>query len=270
MAQQPEAHPTHTQNEYIVAAVTGAGLFLGIAVGIFDAFGTQEDFLGLALTRYLYIGIGLVVIGAALWLALLRPWESFDDLQTPFYTGHDDHHADAAAVHADDLAIIEGLGPKAKDALVAAGMTTFAQIADSSVDDLKAALKAAKLNLGLMKPDTWRRQARYVVDGDVEAFEAYKVELRGGVDVTPDDLTVIEGVGPKAQEALAAAGFATYQAVAAAAVDDLKAALDAAGSRMRILKPDTWPRQAQYIVDGDAAGLEAYQSKLRGGVDPDA
>jgi hypothetical protein len=53
-------------------------------------------------------------------------------------------------------------------------------------------------------------------------------------------------------------------------VDSLQAALDVAGSRMRILKPDTWPKQAKFVVDGDAAGLEAYKDKLRGGIDPEA
>jgi predicted flap endonuclease-1-like 5' DNA nuclease len=137
------------------------------------------------------------------------------------------------------------------------------------VDGLKSALEAAGLNLSLFAPETWPRQAKYVLDGEVESFEAYKAELRGGVDVA-DDLTVIEGIGPKAREALAAAGIATFAGLAGASVDDLRAALDAGGSRMRILKPDTWPRQAQYVVDGDAEGFEAYKAKLVGGVDPDA
>jgi predicted flap endonuclease-1-like 5' DNA nuclease len=264
MVQPQEAHPTHNQNEYIVAAVAGTGLFLGIAVAILDAFGTREDILGLGLTSVLYIAIGLVVIGAALWLALLRPWEKFDDLQTPFYTGHD-HHTEG-----DELHIIEGIGPKAQEALHSAGITTFAQLAGSSVDSLKAALEKAGLNLRLMKPDTWPKQARLVADGDTEGFEALKHELRAGVDVIPDDLTIIEGIGPKAQEALNAAGISSYAQLATASVDDLRVALDAAGSRMRILKPDSWPKQAQFVVDGDTTGFEAYKAKLVGGVDPDA
>ena len=267
MAQQEEAHQTHTQNEYIVAAVTGSGLFLGIAVGIFDAFGTTDEFLGLSLTNILYIAILLVVIGAALWLALLRPWENFDDLKEAYYKGHDhdDDHADHS--EADDLTLIEGVGPKAKDALAAGGFGTFRKVAGASVDDLQGALDAAGSRMSLLKPDTWPRQAQYVVDGDAEGLEAYQDELRGGVDVEPDDLTIIEGVGPKAKDALAAGGFGTFRKVAGASVDDLQGALDAAGSRMSLLKPESWPRQAQYIVDGDVEGLEAYQDKLRGGVD---
>jgi len=266
MVQKPEAHPKHTQTEFIVAAIVYTGLLLGIATGIFGAFGTRDEFFGVGLTGILYIGIALVVIGAALWLALLRPWENFDDLKTPYYTGHD-HHDEHEG---DDLHIIEGIGPKAQEALFAAGITTFTKLADSSVDSLKKALTAAGLNLSIMKPDTWPRQARLAAHGDIEGLNAYKDELHGGVDVTPDDLTVIEGIGPKAQEALTAAGISSYAQLAAASVDDLKAALDAAGSRMKLLKPDTWPKQAQFVVDGDAEGFVAYLDKLRGGVDPDA
>jgi hypothetical protein len=135
-----------------------------------NAFGTQPEVLGLGLTSYVYIGIGLVIVALLLWLALLRPWNSFDDLQTPFYTGHDhdDHHTEA-----EDLTIIEGIGPKAQEALAASGIISVAQIAVASVDTLKSALEAAGLNLRLLKPETWPKQARYVAEGDVEGFDAY-------------------------------------------------------------------------------------------------
>jgi predicted flap endonuclease-1-like 5' DNA nuclease len=80
----------------------------------------------------------------------------------------------------------------------------------------------------------------------------------------PDDLTIIEGIGPKMSAALAAAGIDTYAKLAKATEDDLHAAVEAAGMR---LAPSlaTWAQQAAYAAKGDMAGLEAFQGTLKGG-----
>jgi hypothetical protein len=53
--------------------------------------------------------------------------------------------------------------------------------------------------------------------------------------------------------------------LAAAPVDTLRQIMQE--QKVKVAKPDTWPRQAQYIVDGDVAGLKAYQEALVGGVE---
>lgn len=59
----------------------------------------------------------------------------------------------------DDLTRIDGVGPKISEALVAAGLTTYAALAAASEDDLRAALSAAKLRFAPSLP-TWSEQAR--------------------------------------------------------------------------------------------------------------
>ncbi len=59
----------------------------------------------------------------------------------------------------DDLTRIDGVGPKISQALVAAGLTTFAAVAAASEDDLRAALTAADLRFAPSLP-TWSEQAR--------------------------------------------------------------------------------------------------------------
>ena len=59
----------------------------------------------------------------------------------------------------DDLTRIDGVGPKISDALIAAGLTTYAAVAAASEDDLRAALSAAKLRFAPTLP-TWSEQAR--------------------------------------------------------------------------------------------------------------
>ena len=82
------------------------------------------------------------------------------------------------AVQPDDLTIIEGIGPKINQLLQAAGIQTFAQLADSSTESLKAILEPAGLRL--IDPSSWTEQARLISEGKMEAFEELTKQLRGG------------------------------------------------------------------------------------------
>jgi F-type H+-transporting ATPase subunit gamma len=79
-----------------------------------------------------------------------------------------------------------------------------------------------------------------------------------------DDLTRIEGIGPKMQAALKDAGITTYAALANASDDEIRQAIEDAGMR---LAPglDTWAEQAGYAARGDWDGLDNLQDELSGG-----
>jgi large subunit ribosomal protein L21 len=83
-----------------------------------------------------------------------------------------------AKKEADDLVKIEGIGPKAAQALNEAGIVTFAQLAESGVEDLLKILSDAGLKS--LNPETWMEQAQLAADGDWEAFEKLQAELTGG------------------------------------------------------------------------------------------
>ncbi len=83
----------------------------------------------------------------------------------------------------------------------------------------------------------------------------------------PDDLTKIEGVGPKAAEAMVAAGIDTYANVAKADADKIKEVLTESSSRMAHLDPTSWPKQAQMAADGNWDELQEWQDKAKGGVE---
>ncbi len=148
------------------------------------------------------------------------------------------------AGRADDLTRIEGIGPKTAQALSAAGITTYEQVASTPAEALQAA--AHEHGSRVVTADGWPEQARALLGEGAQ-----------------DDLTVVEGIGPKSQEALYAAGIRTYAALAQAAPDLLREILEAA--RLRLLAPDTWPEQAGYLVRGDLDGLQALQESLKGG-----
>lgn len=79
---------------------------------------------------------------------------------------------------ADDLEIIEGIGPKIAGALVAAGVTTFAQLADMTPEAIQEIVSAA--GIGSKSPTTWPQQAGLARDGKFDELKAWQDELNGG------------------------------------------------------------------------------------------
>lgn len=73
----------------------------------------------------------------------------------------------------DDLLIIEGIGPKSKEALYKGGITSFEQIANLTPDDLYRIVKIeGGVNL-VNDTKTWPKQARLLADGKTKEFEEY-------------------------------------------------------------------------------------------------
>lgn len=81
---------------------------------------------------------------------------------------------------------------------------------------------------------------------------------------TPDDLKLIEGIGPKIASLLQGTGITTFAQLAAADVDRLKQILADAGLE-HLADPTTWPEQARLAGAGDWDAFEALQEELKGG-----
>ena len=96
-----------------------------------------------------------------------------------------------------------------------------------------------------------------------EDTEASPVETEAKEE--KDDLTRIEGIGPKGAEALVAAGMATFAQVAKATAEEIKAVLDNSGGNFNAQDTATWPEQAQLAADGKWDELKAFQEKLNAG-----
>ncbi len=80
----------------------------------------------------------------------------------------------------------------------------------------------------------------------------------------PDNLKIVEGIGPKIEGILHAAGIKTYAQLAATTVAHLeKVVREDAG--IRVAFPDTWPEQAKLAADGAWDALEKLQDELKGG-----
>ena len=87
--------------------------------------------------------------------------------------------AKKAAKKGDDLKLIEGIGPKTAEALVAAGIDTFAKLSKKSVEEIKAVLEAGE-NLAHLDPETWAKQAEMAAAGKFDELKAWQDELNGG------------------------------------------------------------------------------------------
>ena len=81
---------------------------------------------------------------------------------------------------ANDLKVIEGVGPKIEELLKNAGMTTWKKLSESKVEDIQKVLDAAGSRYKLANPGTWAKQAKMAADGDWQSLKAYQDELDGG------------------------------------------------------------------------------------------
>lgn len=93
------------------------------------------------------------------------------------------------------------------------------------------------------------------------------IDLRDRAE-DPDDLTRLEGIGPKMAAALEAAGIRTFARLAITDEATLRAAIQQAGMSFA---PSlvTWGEQAGFLARGDEAGFELLTDRLTAGRAPE-
>jgi len=173
----------------------------------------------------------------------------------------------------DDLARIEGIGPKIAAALIGSGVRSYRQLADADVDTLREAINAAGISFA-PSITTWSQQAKLLADGNEEEFQALTDRLVAGRAATDpadqpgpaNDLARIEGIGPKVAAALVDAGIRTYRQLADADQHAVRAAINAAGITFAPSMA-TWSQQAQLLADGDEDGFTDLTLRLVAGRD---
>lgn len=103
--------------------------------------------------------------------------------------------------------------------------------------------------------------------GDGEAPSLTPSLILTAVD-QKDDLTVIEGIGPKIQELLFQYGIRSYRQLAATDVTRIKEILRSAGPQLAMHDPGTWTAQALLAANDQWENLKAYQDYLSAGKSP--
>lgn len=123
-------------------------------------------------------------------------------------------------------------------------------------DQAEDAVDAAKENAS---------DATDTAKGLVGAAVAGATAKAAAADTKPDDLKKLEGIGPKIEQLLHAAGIKTFEQLATQERDALKAILEAGGNRFKMHEPKSWPYQAELAAKGDWDRLKEYQDFLIGG-----
>jgi predicted flap endonuclease-1-like 5' DNA nuclease len=85
------------------------------------------------------------------------------------------------------------------------------------------------------------------------------------IPVVPNDLKIVEGIGPKIEELLNNEGILTFAQLADTAAERVKEILVAAGSRFQMHDPTTWPAQSKMAAEGRFDELKVWQDELNKG-----
>ncbi len=201
---------------------------------------------------------------------------------------------------ADDLEIIEGIGPKIAELFHQDGVRTFAQLARKTPAQIQPMLDRGGANFRIANPGTWPEQAELAARNRWQALKSLQDTLVAGVRVDlksqlaqrekeladlkraptvdvkaaraagfalkgPDDLEVVEGIGPKIAALLHAAGIKRFAELAATSQERLRQILTDAGPRYRIADPGTWPEQADLAAHNRWDTLKSLQDGLSAG-----
>lgn len=86
---------------------------------------------------------------------------------------------------------------------------------------------------------------------------------RKEIEASTDDLTKIEGIGPKVAKVLNEAGIQSFDDLAQADSADVQKVLNEAGLQM--MNPEGWIEQASLAAKGNWNELEQLQGELKGG-----
>ncbi|MCB0661176.1 MAG: hypothetical protein KDC24_00440 [Saprospiraceae bacterium] len=187
----------------------------------------------------------------------------------------------------DNLQIIEGIGPKIEKVLHGEGINSWSKLSQETLESLRAKLDAAGPNFRINDPSSWPRQAELAAAGNWDELIQYQKFLDAGRENTgdfendsklekmamkmigiksgPDDLKMVEGIGPKIEQLLKDAGINNWSELASTPVEKIQEVLHDAGPRYQLANPSTWPKQAQLAAEGKWAELKEYQDYLQGG-----
>lgn len=103
-----------------------------------------------------------------------------------------------------------------------------------------------------------------LVEDAPELDLAAAAAVLGGA-VRLDDLTVVEGIGPKIAELCHGVGIHTWRDLASTDVGLLRTMLEDAGPRYTMHDPSTWPQQAMLLSEGHWTEFKTLTDELTGG-----
>lgn len=177
---------------------------------------------------------------------------------------------------ADDLTLIDNIGPFLQGKLNEADIYSYKQIASWKEADIVTYTNLIGYIPGIIQRDDWVGQARGLAmseaahqrenEGELTfANSSSRTPVHTKMDDAEDDLKVVEGIGPKIESILKSSGIRSLGVLADTSTERLREILEDAGSRFKSQDPKTWAVQAGLAADGKMAELKAWQGELKGG-----
>lgn len=163
----------------------------------------------------------------------------------------------------DDLSLITGIGPFLEKKLNEIGIYTYLQISEMTPGMIEQVTKDIGYLPGRIEKDDWVGQATRLYQAKQE--DPLALQPLDTNSNSPEDLKIIEGIGPKIEELLKAANINSWKDLADTEPEKLRQILDAAGDHYRVHDPGTWPAQARLAANGEWELLKEYQEELKGG-----
>ena len=154
--------------------------------------------------------------------------------------------------------------------LTAAGIATYAALSEANEPQIRRALHDAD-----MTPpgnvSTWPMQASLASKGDWQGLMKLNEKQRAtakqaapkteaAAAAPPDDLTQINGIGPRISTILNEGGITTYADLQRANTGELRQII-AVGGALPPSSLESWPTQASYAARGDWSGLATYNRR---------
>lgn len=143
----------------------------------------------------------------------------------------------------DDLQAIKHIGPFLEEKLRSIGVVSYAQIAAWSPEEIDELTSKIGYLPGRIHLDNWVGQAKAL-----QGEEAEKTNSKNSAAYTStnkqNDLTVVDGIGPKIEKLLKAYGINNLQQLSQSSPHTLEEILKNAGSSYQMHDPSLWPAQA--------------------------
>lgn len=143
-------------------------------------------------------------------------------------------------------------------------------------DHLAALVSGHEVTIGELRARLWNQDAKIselqgLVSASTAATAPPEPDLVAGAAVLGEkvrhnDLTVVEGIGPKIADLLHTKGnITTWWELHLADVTTLRSLLASAGPRFQVHDPASWPEQAGLLARGEWQLFKSLTDRLRGG-----
>ncbi len=145
--------------------------------------------------------------------------------------------------------------------------TKVEEVVAAAVEEVKVEeAKVEETKVEEAKVEEAKVEEAKVEEAKVEEAKVEEVkEVKKEAATAKDDLTKIEGIGPKIAEHLNNAGILSFSNLAESSVEALQKVLDEAGPNYTVHNPGTWADQSKMAAEGKWEELKKWQDELDGG-----